>query len=188
MKSESRGLRPGIVMLKAPGWSHGQPRLRQTGLDAGPGPGAFPQPDTQEQISKACLQRPELIPLFEVPNAKAELPKLWPIVSVYIYHAKAFTQSTTLRVSSFEENVTSAHLRPIIILHPTSPGRPWTVPPPVAWLFEKIFLWEVDNEKAKWKRDIITIPFSVKHQNWCNKITNPKWLTSNLNKNNRILI
>lgn len=60
----------------------------------------------KSKSAKPCLQRPELIPLFEVPNAKAELPKLWPIVSVYIYHAKAFTQSTTLCVSSFEDNIT----------------------------------------------------------------------------------
>lgn len=175
MELESRGLRPGIgnpessrtILWAAKAethWPRSRSEVRSLPTDW------ISAPDTQEQIHKALSAEAwaastfwgSFLPRQNHSNCST-------LLSIHIYQAKAFAQSTTVYISSFEDNITSVHQSPIIILHPASLDRPWIVPPPVAWLFEKNFLWGLDNENAKWKRDIITIAFSVKHQNWCNK-------------------
>lgn len=70
-----------LVIPKALEWSWGQPRLRPTGLDVGPRSGAFPQPESQlltlrSKSTKPCLQRPELLPLFEVPFYQGRITQI----------------------------------------------------------------------------------------------------------------
>lgn len=189
MKLESQGLRPGIsktMSCRMIPWAvevetH-EPRCL-------PRPESLPLAQisalcSQEQTNKALSAEAWAISIFWSSSMPRQNHPNCGIVWVFTFiKLMPLTQSTTLHISSFEENIIRVHLRPIIILHLAFLDRPWTLPPLVAWLFEKIFLWELDNENPNWKRDIRTIAFAVKPQNWSNKMS-LKWLISNLNKNN----